>query len=327
MVRLALRSFYRSVLGVQDERKLYEKKVKTLKATRRKSLSERERNELQWLSSAQKCIDAGSLTACQVKVLKSYRTLSPAAQIQKLEQKHAKIRRQLGLLHGHMESNGGHYKAQDVLNENHHQLRSGLETREATSSFRQADSLSPQPPGAVTASIPSPVEISPDPGKQSQTTPIQHPGGSRPLWRVWGSRNATKGRFLRAKERLFLFFWKTSPSQQGSFYDRTENAHRLSNFFTRRDMLFFHMFVDPLRFCQPPPVEHQDLFEAATRVVRVEQVIGYRFKNKMLCVEALKASRHDVPLYWQGVVTPIADNRRLALIGDRVLALGMTTLW
>ncbi|KAL5403926.1 hypothetical protein PMIN06_011606 [Paraphaeosphaeria minitans] len=319
------RSAYRPVLGVQDKEILSTyKKAKNLKATRARSLSDSERNEIQWLSGARKCIKAGLLTATQVKRLESYRKLSPTARLQQLEQNHTEVRRHLALLHGHISEDDGHGKAQSLLNES-----LAFEARQAqpTSSFQQADSLPSEKPGAATVLTHSPVEISPDEGTNTQLTPFQHSRGPAPFWRSWGVKDATKGRNLGVKELLSQIFRNISPSQRDSFHGRTEHLHRVSKFFTRRDHLFFHMSPDPLKIYRPPPMIHQDLFDAATRVVRVENIIGYRFENKKLCIEALKGSLVDIPLYWQGIVTPIAGNRRLALLGDRVLALGMTALW
>ncbi|KAL5376876.1 hypothetical protein DPSP01_010142 [Paraphaeosphaeria sporulosa] len=314
-------SAYRPVLGVQDKKKLsnYKKKAKNLKAIRGRSLSHSERNELAWLVRARECIMAGLLTVNQAKGLESYRKLSPTAQFQQLDQNHMEVRRNLGLLHGRIsDDDDGYGKAQNLLNDS-----SAFEARQAQPMrlFQQAASLPSPNPGAVTAFIYSLMRLSPDAGTNPQPTPFQHSG------RSWVVKNATKSRILSVKEHLSQFFWKASPSRRNSFHGRTEHLDRLSKFFTRRDNLFFNMSPDPLQFYRPPPMIHQDLFDAATRVVRVENIIGYRFQNKKLCIEALKGSMVDIPLYWQGVITPIANNRRLALLGDRVLALGMTALW
>ncbi|KAJ4301839.1 hypothetical protein N0V90_003935 [Kalmusia sp. IMI 367209] len=80
-------------------------------------------------------------------------------------------------------------------------------------------------------------------------------------------------------------------------------------------------------FRQPAPLLYHDAFEVATRVVRAENCIGYKFKDKMVCVEALKMSGSNFPLYWQGTVADIAPNNRLALLGDRAMALAMCRFW
>ncbi|KAF2447928.1 hypothetical protein P171DRAFT_429523 [Karstenula rhodostoma CBS 690.94] len=331
MGRLFPRSAFRPVLSLQDKKILskFETQAKTLKATRGRSLSDREKRQLEWLVRAQECIRAGLLTVAQVKNLRPYRKLTPTAQFQQLEKDHTKIRRHLELLQGHTLDRDDHGKSQSILDASYHQLGLALETQQAQPEIplQQANSLPSQPPGAVAASISSPVERPLDPETRPQPTPLQHSGDSKPFWRVWGLKNATKSRILSAQERLFRIFWGGSPSQQGIFPGRNEHAHRLSNFFTRRDTLFFHMSLHPLRFYRPPPTMHLDLFNAATRVARIEEILGYRFGNKMLCLEALKGSRLDIPLYWQGVVTPVADNQRLALIGDRVLGLAVTSMW
>ncbi|KAF1968646.1 ribonuclease III, partial [Bimuria novae-zelandiae CBS 107.79] len=63
------------------------------------------------------------------------------------------------------------------------------------------------------------------------------------------------------------------------------------------------------------------------RVVRVEDIIGYKFKNKMIGLQALKTSHDTQPLYWQGIIMPVEKNRRLALVGDRALGLTLCELW
>ncbi|KAF2715255.1 ribonuclease III, partial [Pleomassaria siparia CBS 279.74] len=69
------------------------------------------------------------------------------------------------------------------------------------------------------------------------------------------------------------------------------------------------------------------MFDAAKQVHAIEEKFGYVFKNKLLCVEALKMSGTDHPIYFDGTIHPIVGNNRLALLGDRALSLSLTELW
>ncbi|KAF2867062.1 ribonuclease III domain-containing protein, partial [Massariosphaeria phaeospora] len=66
---------------------------------------------------------------------------------------------------------------------------------------------------------------------------------------------------------------------------------------------------------------------AAAKVSQTEAAIGYTFNNKMLCVEALKMSGSATPLYCNGSVWPVANNNRLALLGDRALGMVICEIW
>ncbi|KAI4641551.1 hypothetical protein J4E93_007648 [Alternaria ventricosa] len=77
----------------------------------------------------------------------------------------------------------------------------------------------------------------------------------------------------------------------------------------------------------PPPYAYHDLLDAAARVGRIEGIMGYKFKDKMICIEALKTTSATTPLYFNGVVHHIDKNNRLALLGDRVLSLALCDVW
>jgi hypothetical protein len=66
----------------------------------------------------------------------------------------------------------------------------------------------------------------------------------------------------------------------------------------------------------PPPKVYHDLLDAAARVGALEERIGYVFKNRMTCIEALKMN--DFPLYYSGTIHECGKNNRLALLGDRM---------
>jgi dsRNA-specific ribonuclease len=74
-----------------------------------------------------------------------------------------------------------------------------------------------------------------------------------------------------------------------------------------------------------PPSKHHDLLDAAANVGILESRLGYTFKDRMTCLKALKISPY--PLYYDGTVYNIGGNRRLALLGDRVLSLVLCEIW
>ncbi|KAI4924538.1 hypothetical protein J4E85_007654 [Alternaria conjuncta] len=55
--------------------------------------------------------------------------------------------------------------------------------------------------------------------------------------------------------------------------------------------------------------------------------MGYKFKDKMICIEALKTTSATTPLYFNGVTHHIDKNNRLALLGDRVISLALCDVW
>lgn len=104
-------------------------------------------------------------------------------------------------------------------------------------------------------------------------------------------------------------------------------ACRIPDLFLRRDQTFLDLSAERLRWFLPPPPTFHDIFAVAKKVHRIEETIGYEFKNKMLIVEALKMSGTTYPLYFNGTVHPVENNNRLALLGDRVLSLSLTETW
>jgi dsRNA-specific ribonuclease len=55
--------------------------------------------------------------------------------------------------------------------------------------------------------------------------------------------------------------------------------------------------------------------------------LGYTFKNRSTCIEALKTSGESWPLYYDGTIYDYSRNNRLALLGDRVLSLVVCEIW
>lgn len=97
--------------------------------------------------------------------------------------------------------------------------------------------------------------------------------------------------------------------------------------FQRRDMPFFALDSGALRMRVSPPMFHHNLLDAAAGVGALEERLGYTFKDRMLCVQALKVSAVHSPLYFDGTVHELGTNNRLALLGDRLLSLVICEKW
>jgi dsRNA-specific ribonuclease len=76
-----------------------------------------------------------------------------------------------------------------------------------------------------------------------------------------------------------------------------------------------------------PPACHHNLLDAAAQVGALEVQLGYTFKNRMTCIQALKVTGTWSPLYFDGTVYSADKNNRLALLGDRVLSLAICEIW
>jgi hypothetical protein len=103
-------------------------------------------------------------------------------------------------------------------------------------------------------------------------------------------------------------------------------AH-MPELFQRRDLPFLALQSGKLRMKALPPACHHNLLDAAARVGALEVRLGYTFKNRMTCIEALKVTGTWSPLYFDGMVYNVDKNNRLALLGDRVLSLAICELW
>ena len=102
---------------------------------------------------------------------------------------------------------------------------------------------------------------------------------------------------------------------------------RITELFQRRDQIYFSLAAGTLRWHLAPPRNHHEVFDVARKVNEIEKQIGYSFKNKLLCVEALKCSGRDHPIYFNGTVHPVPENNRLALLGDRALSMALCEIW
>jgi hypothetical protein len=102
---------------------------------------------------------------------------------------------------------------------------------------------------------------------------------------------------------------------------------RIPDLFRRNDQIFLVLEAQRLQRHVPPPVFYHDLLDAAARVGRIEESMGYTFNDKMLCIQALKITSSVIPLYSKGVVHQVDRNHRIALLGDRVLGLALCDIW
>jgi hypothetical protein len=100
---------------------------------------------------------------------------------------------------------------------------------------------------------------------------------------------------------------------------------RIPELFQRRDLPWLALQSGKLRMQEPRPTVFHDLLDAAARVGALEERLGYKFRNRMTCIEALKNT--NSPLYWNGAIHHADKNNRLALLGDRVLDLVVCEIW
>lgn len=155
------------------------------------------------------------------------------------------------------------------------------------------------------------------PASQDQQTPIpiptpkvflQHPDRSMGAWRP-------------------NFIAKLLPQARGRQRQHFGPKARIPDLFQRRDKVYLELESRQLEWYAQPPIFHHDLLDAAAKVGRIEGSIGYTFKNKLLCVEALKSTGGYIPLYYKGIVNQVRRNNRLALLGDRILGLALCEIW
>jgi hypothetical protein len=102
---------------------------------------------------------------------------------------------------------------------------------------------------------------------------------------------------------------------------------RTSDLFQRKDKVYLALEAQRLQWHMPPPVICHDLLDAAARVGRIEECMRYTFRDKMLCIEALKVTSSVIPLYFKGMLHQVDKNNRMALLGDRVLGLALCEIW
>lgn len=103
---------------------------------------------------------------------------------------------------------------------------------------------------------------------------------------------------------------------------------KIPELFHRRDTAFFALRSGQLHFDRASqPKDCFDLLDLATSVGALESRLGYTFKDRMLCLRALKVDDAPIPLYWSGTMLELSRNNRLALLGDRVLALAICEIW
>ncbi|EMD91702.1 hypothetical protein COCHEDRAFT_1194455 [Bipolaris maydis C5] len=102
---------------------------------------------------------------------------------------------------------------------------------------------------------------------------------------------------------------------------------RIPDLFERKDEMHLKLATQQLEWHGLPPPHHHDMLEAVARVGRIEERIQYTFRNKMLCVEALKVTTSNSPLFFKGMIHQVKQNNRLALLGDRALSMVLCDIW
>jgi hypothetical protein len=132
----------------------------------------------------------------------------------------------------------------------------------------------------------------------------------------WSLKDST-----RTHSERFISWLQNRPNQHHG-----PKTH-IPELFQRRDLPYLAMQSGKLRVRAQPPVHHHNLLDAAAEVGALEVRLGYTFKNRMTCIEALKNTGPSFPLYFDGTVHNLQKNNRLALLGDRVLSLAVCEIW
>jgi hypothetical protein len=96
---------------------------------------------------------------------------------------------------------------------------------------------------------------------------------------------------------------------------------RAPDLWPRQDLIHFSLKEMDVSSSAPKGT----LINMLTNVGVLEERIGYRFKDKMIAVQALKVSLRKIRL--NGADVPIIKNSRLALLGDRVLTAACCDIW
>ncbi|OAL50532.1 hypothetical protein IQ07DRAFT_599636 [Pyrenochaeta sp. DS3sAY3a] len=125
---------------------------------------------------------------------------------------------------------------------------------------------------------------------------------------------------LRRSKKSSLFLWDRPVDYMGP-------KARIRHFYSSRHPAHSTLQTRLPLSRVPPPAGSHDLLETASTVGLVEGKIGYTFNNKIMCIEALKVPSMTWPLYFEGIEIKVGSNKRLALIGDRVLALSLCESW
>ncbi|KAF2739333.1 hypothetical protein EJ04DRAFT_357584 [Polyplosphaeria fusca] len=126
----------------------------------------------------------------------------------------------------------------------------------------------------------------------------------------------------------FLLWPFSDEYSAGPLLRYVELLHQYSRLFDRFDMFYHDLFYRRLQwtYSPPPPVFH-DLLDVMTKVYRAELILDYKFKNRGLCIEALKMSNPSIPLHFHGNLYYYPHNNRLALVGDKVLYMALVDHW
>jgi hypothetical protein len=125
------------------------------------------------------------------------------------------------------------------------------------------------------------------------------------------------GRLSQTVTNVWSFVLQLAGKNRQHFGPRS----RAPDLWPRHDLIQFS--VNEMKLL--PSVPEGNMINMFTNVGVLEERIGYRFKDKMLAVEALRISKDAMHL--NGVTIPIIKNNRLALMGDRILAAACCDIW
>jgi hypothetical protein len=143
---------------------------------------------------------------------------------------------------------------------------------------------------------------------------------------AWGAYQRAhlrrSSRNLLGNRSEMLMSWLRNPQ-----YQHYGPKARIPELFQRRDIVFHALQSGRLQMKAAPPARYYDLVDATARVGALEVRLGYKFKNRLTCIAALKLFNAGGPIYHDGITYTVDKNNRLALLGDRVLSLVVCQIW
>jgi hypothetical protein len=119
--------------------------------------------------------------------------------------------------------------------------------------------------------------------------------------------------FLRL-QYLYPTVWKNSSRSRLLFF-----RFILSDYLTLLDS--FRQFIDTFnRYPSTMNNLHQ-------RIAQIEQISGHTFQNVLCCIESIQMANEVTSVFLEGNRHPIVKSTRLAIIGNDLLNLILSTMW
>jgi hypothetical protein len=161
-------------------------------------------------------------------------------------------------------------------------------------------------------------------GKIASQLQLLNRSKSQAKWQCLDLRGLNKHPNLSATGRLsqtVTNVWSLMLQLAGKNRQHFGPRSRAPDLWPRQDLIHFSLKEMDVSSSAPKGT----LINMLTNVGVLEERIGYRFKDKMIAVQALKVSLRKIRL--NGADVPIIKNSRLALLGDRVLTAACCDIW